>query len=92
MYPDDFSYIGGMSEIEREGLSIPEDISVTGYDGSYLSRALQPSLTTLRQDSEAIGMRAAQLLVSAIESPRSYIPEHIVIPGTVWEGNTVKKL
>ncbi len=92
MYPDDFSYIGGRNEIERQGLSIPNDISVTGFDGIYLARVLRPTLTTLRQDSEAIGVRAAQLLVSAIESPRSYIPEHIVIPGAVWEGNSVKQI
>ena len=29
LYPDDFSFIGGMNEIERQGLSIPDDISVS---------------------------------------------------------------
>ena len=92
MYPDDYSYIGGMNELEDLGLSIPEDISVTGFDGISLSKGLRPNLTTLRQDSELIGIKAAQLLVSAIESPSTYIPEHIVIPGNLWEGGTVKRL
>ncbi|MEG1390778.1 MAG: LacI family DNA-binding transcriptional regulator [Angelakisella sp.] len=92
LYPDDFSYIGGMNEIERQGLSIPDDISVVGYDGIYLGRVLRPKLTTLRQDSDAIGIQAARLLVEAIESPRTYIPKRVVIPGMVWEGDTVKQL
>lgn len=92
MYPDDFSFIGGMNEIERHGLSIPDDISVTGYDGIYLSQMLRPKLTTLKQDSVQIGEHAARLLVNAIKSPKTYIPTRIVVPGTVWEGETVKQL
>ncbi len=92
MYPDDFSFIGGMNEIERHGLAIPEDISVTGYDGIYLSQVLRPRLTTLKQDSEQIGEQAATLLVNAIKSPKTYIPNRVVVPGVVWEGETVKQL
>lgn len=92
MYPDDFSFIGGMNEIERQGLSIPDDISVTGYDGIYLSQMLRPRLTTLKQDSVQIGEHAARLLVNAIRSPKTYIPTRIVVPGTLWEGDTVKQL
>lgn len=92
MYPDDFSFIGGMNEIERQGLSIPGDISVTGYDGIYLSQVLRPRLTTLKQDSKQIGEQAARLLVEAIKSPRTYIPTRVVVPGAVWEGDTVRQL
>ncbi len=92
MYPDDVSFIGGMNEIERQGLSIPEDISVTGYDGVYLSQVLRPRLTTLKQDSDAIGEQAARMLVSAIKSPKTYIPSRAVVPGTVWEGETVRQI
>jgi LacI family transcriptional regulator len=92
LYPDDFSFIGGMNEIERKGLVIPDDISVAGFDGIYLSRVLRPKLTTLKQDSKKIGEQAAKLLVNAIKSPRTYIPSRIVVPGVIWEGETVKQL
>ena len=36
IFPDDFSFLGGMNEIEKKGLSIPDDISVVGYDGILL--------------------------------------------------------
>ena len=92
MYPDDYSFIGGMNEIEIKGLSIPDDISVAGYDGINLSQVLRPHLTTLKQDAEAIGREAAAQLVESIESPKTYIPRQIVIPGKVLEGGSIKKL
>ncbi|MBS5433783.1 MAG: substrate-binding domain-containing protein [Firmicutes bacterium] len=53
LYPDDISILGGMTEIEARGLSVPEDISIAGYDGITMSKLLRPMLTTLHQDSEA---------------------------------------
>lgn len=91
-YPDDFSYIGGMNEIEKQGLSIPEDMSVVGYDGILLSQVLRPRLTTYRQNAEEIGRMAAEKLIDMIENPKLFIPEQIMIPGEILIGNTVKKL
>lgn len=91
-YPDDFAFIGGMNEIEASGLSIPEDISVVGYDGIYLSQVFRPKLTTLKQDTDKLGTTAAQMLVQAMKYPKAAIPQHVFIPGTVLEGETVKQL
>ncbi len=92
IYPDDFSFIGGRNEIERQGLSIPDDISVVGYDGILMSQVIKPKLTTLKQDSAAIGAKAAELLIAAVEMPRTYIPKTVLIGGSLLEGETVKKL
>ncbi|WRS27196.1 LacI family DNA-binding transcriptional regulator [Oscillospiraceae bacterium MB08-C2-2] len=92
MYPDDFSFIGGMNEIERSGLRIPEDISVVGYDGIYLSQVLRPRLTTLRQDTHAIGTHAAAQLIKAIENPKSSIIEQIMVKGELLPGDSVRQL
>lgn len=92
LYPDDFSYIGGMNEIERMGLSIPENISAVGYDGTDVSQVLRPRLTTLKQDAQLMGISAAEELVKAVEEGRTYIPGRIVVPGALLIGNTVKDL
>ena len=92
MYPDDFSFIGGMNEIEKHGLSIPDDISVTGYDGIYLSQVLRPKLTTYQQDTEALGREAAINLVRSIEDKKTFIPKQIWIEGKMLIGNSVKKI
>lgn len=92
LYPDDFSCFGGMNVIREKGLRIPEDISVAGYDGLRIGRHIEPKLTTLRQDTDAIGEEAAKKLIDLIEKPRTTIIEQVVIGGEVYEGKTVRKL
>lgn len=92
LYPDDFSFIGGMNEIEKTGLSIPQDISVAGYDGIYLSQVLRPRLTTLHQDTTVLGQQAAAALVEEIERPKFSFPRQIMVEGKLLEGGSVKKL
>lgn len=90
LYPDDFSCFGGMNVIREKGLRIPEDISVAGYDGLRIGRHIEPKLTTLWQNTEAIGTEAAKKLIDLIERPKTTIIEQVVIGGEVYEGKTVK--
>jgi LacI family transcriptional regulator len=92
LYPDDFSFIGGRNELEREGLSIPFDISVAGFDGIYLSQVLRPKLTSWRQDTGSIGRRAAEKLIEIIKHPKTYTPQQIVVPGQLIEGETMRNI
>jgi LacI family transcriptional regulator len=92
LYPDDFSYIGGMNELERQGLTIPDDMSVAGYDGIYLTQVLHPRLTTLEQDAEGIGTQVIRMLFKAIEKPKSFIPKHVILPGVIRTGESVKAI
>ena len=90
IYPDDYSLLGGMTEIEKHGLKIPEDISIVGYDGIRLSRLLRPELTTFVQDTKQIGILATRKLVDIIENPKASIPERILVKGRLQVGKTVK--
>ncbi|MBQ4506320.1 MAG: LacI family DNA-binding transcriptional regulator [Firmicutes bacterium] len=92
IYPDDFSFLGGRNQLEAAGLSVPDDISVAGYDGILLSQVLRPALTTLQQDTDAIGRSAARMLIGAIEKPKTYVPESIQISGKVLGGGSVKHI
>ena len=92
LYPDDFSFIGGMNELEKQGVSIPKDMSVAGYDGILLSQVLRPRLTTYRQDAEAMGREAARQLLEIIERPKEWIPQQIMIPGRLLEGDTIRDI
>lgn len=89
IYPDDYSLLGGMTEIEKHGLKIPEDIGIVGYDGIELSRLLRPKLTTYVQDTEQIGILATKKLVEIIENPKAAIPERIIVKGKLQIGKTV---
>lgn len=89
MYPDDYSCIGGLNAIAEMGLSVPEDVSIAGYDGIYVSQILDPRLTTYAQDTEEIGRIAAEQLIKLIEDPKSTLIEKIVVSGKVLEGKSV---
>lgn len=91
-YPDDFSAFGGMNAINERGLSIPDDISIAGYDGIRIARHLEPQLTTIRQDTAEIGRLAAEKLISLIERPKSTIIGQLVVEGTVFPGKSVKNI
>ena len=92
IYPDDIAILGGLRELEKQNLSVPGDISVAGYDGIKFSQIIRPRLTTLEQDAEAMGTRAAEELAKAVEEGKLYIPGRIVIPGRVLPGGTVAQL
>jgi LacI family transcriptional regulator len=89
LFPDDFSAIGGIQTIREEGLLIPRDISVAGYDGNLISQIMSPQLTTYRQDTEALGRAAAELLIEQIESPRTALPEQKLVSGSLLKGQSV---
>jgi LacI family transcriptional regulator/LacI family purine nucleotide synthesis repressor len=92
MYCDDYSALGGINAIREAGLSIPEDISVVGYDGSDIARILEPKLTTLKQDTERIGRVAAEKLIHLIENPKTTLIQRMVIDGQLLEGGSVKDI
>ncbi|MFA9379607.1 MAG: LacI family DNA-binding transcriptional regulator [Acetanaerobacterium sp.] len=92
LFPDDFSAIGGLDVIEEAGLAVPDDVSVIGYDGLYLSHVLRPTLTTFKQDTNRLGKEAAVQLVHLIEHPVTTLTERVVIYGKFQEGASVKDL
>lgn len=89
IFPDDFSCVGGINAIKEQGLRIPEDISIAGYDGIVLSQVLDPKLTTLQQDTKALGRNAADKLIALIENPKAAIIERVVVEGKVLPGKSV---
>ena len=92
LFPDDFSYIGGINALNEMGLKVPEDVSALGYDGIPLGQVISPKLTTWRQDSQALGKTAAAGLVDLIEHPKTTLVDRIIIPGKLLAGGTVKAI
>ena len=90
IFPDDFSYIGGLNVLNEQHLRIPEDISVMGYDGIHLARVMH--LTTYSQNVKKIGQIAADRLISLIEHPEDTPIERILVPGELLEGRTVNEI
>lgn len=92
IYPDDFSCFGGVNVITGMDLSIPDDISVVGYDGQRIAQVIDPKLTTYKQNTEELGRVAAKKLVEAIEQPGTSLIERVVVQGKLVQGKSVKRL
>ena len=52
------------------GISVPKEVSITGFDDLEFSRIIQPPLTTLKVPSYEMGNMAARKLLEAIEFNR----------------------
>lgn len=90
--PDDYAAIGVIKAIEEAGLKVVEDISIAGYDGISSVKVMEAELTTVRQDVNGIGLKAASLLIDLIENPEQTPLENIYMPCVLMEGNTIKHL
>lgn len=65
---NDILAIGAMEAAHKRGLSIPEDVSIIGFDNTILAKYCYPPLTTMAQPLDEIGNQAVDLLVGEIES------------------------
>ncbi len=90
--PDDFAAIGAINALEEQGLSVPEDVSIAGYDGIVLSQVLRPKLTTIRQDTARLGAEAAKRLIALINKEISAGEPPLIIRGELLEGASVRDL
>ncbi len=89
IFPDDYSYVGGLEAINERGLSLPGDISAIGYDGINMAKIMR--LTTYEQNTSALGRTAARKLIDLIEDPEA--PRDITtVTGELLTGRTVKDL
>ena len=71
-----------MDLIKSLNLTIPGDVSITGFDDYSLSRYMDPPLTTLAHEKERMGHDAARLLMTMINKEPAesiqYDPELII--------------
>jgi LacI family transcriptional regulator len=74
--------IGAMIQATSEGLSVPGDLSITGFNDLELVEHLNPPLTTMRVPFEDIGRISAELLLRSIED-RSFVPTPFEVPATL---------
>ncbi|WP_101925693.1 MULTISPECIES: LacI family DNA-binding transcriptional regulator [Luteimonas] len=65
----------------RDGINVPRDLSVVGYDDSPLATRLWPPLTSVRRDTRDTGRIAAAMLIQAADGPRALasVRPHLIL-------------
>ncbi len=66
---NDLMAYGVYNGLAKYSLSVPEDVSVVGYDDHFLSSIISVPLTTIRQPIYEMGKEAARILIYKTEHP-----------------------
>ncbi|WP_017814932.1 LacI family DNA-binding transcriptional regulator [Paenibacillus shenyangensis] len=89
---DDHMAIGFINALMREGIQVPRDMSVIGYDDQMLASQLHPLLTTMRQPADQIGLAAVDILLRKMANQNKRMngiklkPELIIRQSTAARG------
>jgi LacI family transcriptional regulator, repressor for deo operon, udp, cdd, tsx, nupC, and nupG len=84
----DLLALGVVRGVRRDGLRVPDDVSVIGYDDSALMTCTDPPLTTVRQPIEPMGRSAVATLISQINGTAVSTEELLFEPELVVRAST----
>lgn len=84
---NDVLAIGAMQRAREMGLSVPEDISITGFDDIDISEMVNPGLTTVRVPHRRMGEAAAEMLLKLIN--KEPVERQIEISTSIIERGTL---
>jgi DNA-binding LacI/PurR family transcriptional regulator len=76
---NDLAAIGVLEVLRSEGLSVPGDISVVGYDNTAMAASHRIGLTTIDQPRHDMGRMAAGLILARINQD-SATASHVILP------------
>jgi LacI family transcriptional regulator len=83
--------IGLMKALKTAGLNIPEDISVAGFDGTWVSSIVTPALSSVVQPMFEMGSAAISLIMESMQSLVA-LPRKIVLSPSLQAGGTISSI
>ena len=76
----DLMAIGALQEAAAQGLRVPEDLSIVGFDGIEATAWTNPALTTVEQPIEEIAETAVNALRTRMDAPTKPLPDSFFRP------------
>ena len=67
VFDSDLLAVTGLGVAQQMGFSVPEDVSIVGWDDSLISQVVHPALTAITRDIEAFGVACTRQLLAAVE-------------------------
>jgi len=85
---NDLCAIGALNAFEESGLTVPEDLSLLGYDNTSVAALRHVSLTSIHQPSVEMGRMAVDRLFERIDQGRTEPIHEVVAPSLVVRDTT----
>ena len=89
---NDHVAMGIMNALSEHNLSVPEDVSIVGFDNSLFAEFTVPPLTTVYQPRKEMGFTAAQLLIERLNGNKIGVHRNILLPADLIERKSVKDI
>ena len=80
---NDAMAIGALSALREEGVAVPDDIAVAGFDDIPIARYVSPPLSSVHVPIAQLGERAMDLLLGAIAGAANGAARQVVLPTTL---------
>ena len=79
--------IGAMDEMQKNGLKIPDDISIVGFHDAPMAQMVEPQLSVVKMPLFQLGKMAAQYLIKTIDQKTSDLPKILPPEGLILRGS-----
>jgi LacI family transcriptional regulator len=86
----DVMAIGAIRALHNNGLRVPKDVSVMGFDGLPLGSFMVPQLSTVFQSARAMAQRGVEILVDRIENGGP--PCHEFVPYSLYQRESTRRI
>lgn len=86
----DVMAIGAIRALHNNGLRVPEDVSVMGFDGLPLGSFLVPQLTTVTQSVQLMALRSVEILIERIQHGGDAC--HESVPYTIYQRESTRRI
>jgi LacI family transcriptional regulator/LacI family repressor for deo operon, udp, cdd, tsx, nupC, and nupG len=83
---NDMIAVGVQMACREQGIAIPRDLSIVGFDDIRIASYVNPPLTTIRQPKVELGSRATQLLLDLLD--HRPVQDHLLPPVLVHRSST----
>ena len=84
--------LGALLAIQNSGISVPEDLSVIGFDKLELFGGIFPNLTLVRQPQQSIGRECANLILDMLSDSENMTARIVTLSTELFEGSSVRAL
>ena len=83
--------LGAVMALNENGIRVPEQISVVGFDNLMLAKVVRPKLWMVVQPMEEIARNAAELMLRRLEGEKTDEVEKIVLSTNLLPGESIRK-